>query len=80
MSGDLSESGIRIDTYDFVPLGTELTLQVRLAIEKVVEYVGRVAWVRKFPFADRYQVGLEFSNDRSFLAAKQQLHEFVEVL
>lgn len=80
LSCDLSEGGARVDMYDFLPLNTEVTLQVRLAVEKVIEYVGRVVWIRKFPFADRYQVGLEFSGDKSFLAAKQQLHEFVEVL
>ncbi len=79
LSCDLSEGGARVDTYDFLPLGTELTLQIRLAVEKIVEYVGRVVWVRKIPFADRYQVGLEFSGDKTFLAAKRQLHEFIEV-
>ena len=79
LSCDLSEGGVRVDTYDFLPLGTELTLHIRLAVEKIVEYVGRVVWVRKFPFADRYQVGLEFSGDKTFLAAKRQLHEFIEV-
>ena len=79
LSCDLSEGGARVDTYDFLPLGTELTLQIRLAVEKIVEYVGRVVWIRKFPFADRYQVGLEFSRDKTFLAVKRQLHEFIEV-
>ena len=79
MSCDLSEGGVRVDVYDFVPVNTELTLQIRVAVEKVIEYVGRVVWIRKFPFADRYQVGLEFSRDKSFLAAKRQLHGFIEV-
>ena len=80
LSCDLSEGGVCVDLFDFVPLNTELTLRVRLAGEKIVEYVGRVAWIRKFPFADRYQAGLEFSGDKTFLAAKRQLHEFIEVL
>jgi len=79
LSCDLSEGGVRVDMFDFLPLGTELTLQVRLAPEKIVEYVGRVVWARKYPFADRYQVGVEFSEDKSFLAAKRQLHGFLEV-
>ena len=80
LSCDLSESGVRVDVYEFLPLGTELTLRIRLAVEKIVEYVGRVVWVRKYPFADRYQAGLEFSGDKTFLVAKRQLHEFIEVL
>ncbi len=80
LSCDLGEGGARVDMYEFVPLNTELTLQIRLALERVIEYVGRVVWIRKFPFADRYQVGLEFSGDKTFLAAKRQLHDFIEVL
>ena len=80
LSCDLSEGGARVDLYDFVPLGTELTLRIRLAVERIVEYAGRVVWVRKYPFADRYQAGLEFSGDKTFLAAKRQLHDFFEVL
>ncbi len=78
LSCDLGEGGVRVDMFDFVPLDTELTLEIRLAIEKIVGYVGRVVWIRKFPFADRYQAGLEFSGDKSFLASKRQLHEFIE--
>src|SRR3989338_89666 len=63
LSFDLSAGGMCVDMYDFLPLDAEVTLHVRLAIEKVVEYVGRVVWVRKYPFADRYRVGLEFSGD-----------------
>lgn len=80
LSGDLSEGGVRVDMYEFVPLNTELTLRIRLAMERVIEYVGRVVWVRKFPFADRYQVGLEFSGEKTFLTAKRQLHDLIEVL
>lgn len=79
LSCDLSEGGACVDMYDFVPLGAELTLQIRLAAEKVVEHIGRVVWIRKLLFADRYQAGLEFSRDNTFLASKRQLHEFIEV-
>ncbi len=79
LSCDLSEGGVCVDVFDFVPVGSELTLQIRLAPDRIVEYVGRVNWVRKLPFAERYQVGLEFSGDRAFLTAKRQIHDFIEV-
>lgn len=60
LSRDLSEGGIQINLNDFVPLGTELILQIQLAPEKAVECVGRVVWVRGLPLMDRYQAGLEF--------------------
>ena len=80
LSCDLGEGGVRVDMYDFLPLNTEVTLEIRLAVERVIEYVGRVVWIQKFPFAERYQVGLEFSGDKTFLAAKRQLHDLIEVL
>src|SRR3989338_9314605 len=61
LSCDLGEGGVRVDMYEFVPLNAELTLQIHLALERVIEYVGRVVWIRKFPFADRYQAGVEVS-------------------
>lgn len=79
MSCDLGEGGIRVDIYDFLPLNAEVTLRIRLAVERVIEYAGRVVWIRKFPFAERYQAGLEFSKEKSFLASKRELHEFIEV-
>lgn len=76
---DLSETGVRINFSDFVPLGTELLIQLQLAEKKVVERIGKVVWVQKFPFMDRYQVGLQFLNDRPISGSPQQIRKFVEL-
>lgn len=77
---DLSEGGMRVSLYDFIPLGTELILELRMNVEKVIEYFGRVVWVRKCAYADRYEIGLEFSSEKSFLPSRRQLHEFIKVI
>jgi hypothetical protein len=62
LSCDLSEGGARLRLNDFIPLNTQLILQIRLAAERVVDCVGRVVWVQKERYGDSYQVGLEFSD------------------
>ena len=76
---DLSESGLRVNFSDFVPLGTELLIQLTLAGKRVVERMGKVVWVQKFPFMDRYQVGLQFLNDRPISGSQQEIKNFVEL-
>jgi len=65
LTGDLSAGGLRILLNDFIPLNTELMLHIWLDDGRVVESVGRVAWVRKNRFNDNYQAGLEFSANQS---------------
>lgn len=61
LSCDLSEGGVRIDTFRFLGVGTELALQIRLAPDQLVERAGQVVWVRQIPFAERYEAGVKFS-------------------
>lgn len=59
---DISEEGIRLDMEDFVPVNTEMLLQMKLqTIPKVVDLKGRVVWLQQIPYSDRYHVGLQFS-------------------
>jgi len=59
---DLSEGGIRVDFNEFIPLNTEMVLQLKLgSISKVVDVTGRVAWLQRVPYSDRYAVGLQFT-------------------
>ncbi|MBI5150508.1 MAG: PilZ domain-containing protein [Candidatus Omnitrophica bacterium] len=78
LSCDLSEGGLRINVNEFVPPGTGLTLQIPLPAQKIVEYTGRVAWVSKLPFAERYQLGLEFSKDEIFCLARNEVGQFIK--
>jgi hypothetical protein len=78
LSCDLSEGGLRININEFVPPGTGLTVQIPLPAQQFVEYAGRVAWVSKLPFAERYQLGLEFSQDKMFCAARNEVGQLIK--
>ena len=77
LSCDLSEGGIRVRLNDFVPLDTEMTLQIHLSDEGMVECPCRVAWVEKSRFGDYYQAGLEFVEDSSKLDSQRKIHQFL---
>ena len=78
LSRDLSEGGIQITSNDFVPLGSELVLQIQLATEKAVECVGRVVWVRGLPLMDRYQAGLEFLQSGFLWDSRKEIRGLVQ--
>jgi len=75
---DISESGIQINLNDFLPLNTELTLNIQLDAKRTVECAGKVVWIRKLPVSDRYLAGLEFSRDDSLLNPKAEIHHFIK--
>jgi len=62
VSIDLSEGGIRLNINEFLPVKTELLLQIQLELSKFIECTGKVVWVEKFPFSDRYQAGVQFDH------------------
>ncbi|MBF0123041.1 MAG: PilZ domain-containing protein [Candidatus Omnitrophica bacterium] len=64
---DISQGGIRVNSDGFVPLGTILTLQIKLADEGILlDMRGKVVWVKYVPHLDMYQLGLEFFGDSSY--------------
>src|SRR3989338_4836688 len=67
LASDIGEGGIQVSLNDFVPINTELVLQMKLGrLARVVDLTGRVAWLQRVPFSDRYQVGLEFTKPDPF--------------
>ena len=77
LSCDLSQGGVRVQFNEFVPLNTEMTLQIQLSDESIVECPCRVAWVEKNRFGDRYQAGLEFIQGESILNSQRKIHGFL---
>lgn len=77
LSYDLSEGGIRVHLNDFVPLHTELTIQVQLADESIVKCASHIAWVEKNRFGEYYQAGLEFAKDGSARDSQRKIHGFL---
>jgi len=60
LSCDISEGGVRITLSEFVPLGSEFSLQINLANGRMIEGLARVVWIQKSSIMDRYEAGLEF--------------------
>jgi Tfp pilus assembly protein PilZ len=77
LSCDLSEGGIRVRFNDFIPLGTELALQIKLADDNFVDCSGRVVWVQKNRFGDSYQAGLEFAGRETIPNTRKKIHGFL---
>ena len=78
VAGDISAGGIKIILNDFIPLGTELALQVRLIGSQIVDCPGRAVWVEKIAFGDGYRVGLRFMEGKTSPESREVIHHFVE--
>jgi c-di-GMP-binding flagellar brake protein YcgR len=78
LSCDISEGGMRMVFTDFIPLGTELLINANLATQKMIECLGKVVWVRKFPFMDRYEAGLEFCDFGSLYDSRNEIYRHVQ--
>jgi len=59
VSKDLSESGVKILTDNFIPRGDCLKLNINL-IDRIVELKAKVAWCNPEKTATRFAVGLQF--------------------
>ncbi len=58
---DLSEEGIKISCEDFIPVNSELILQMKLErIPQVMDLTGQVVWAQRVPHAERYHIGIKF--------------------
>jgi hypothetical protein len=77
LPSDISQGGIRVNLNMFVPLNAELNIQIQLGLEKVVACSGRVVWIRKVPFSERYQAGLKFLEDDVLANAKNEIGHFI---
>ena len=77
LSCDLSEGGIRVRLNDFVPLNTELNLQIHLDGQNTVDCIGRVAWGEKGRFGDDYLAGLKFEESGAIMNSRSKIHGFL---
>ena len=60
---DISEGGVRISSYEFLPLNSRLTTEIPLISgRRAMTASCRVAWVAKSGSSERYDTGLEFAN------------------
>ena len=77
LSKDISQSGIRLRLSEFLPLGTQLGLQLYLSPDRVVECSGKVVWISQIPHSDYYYAGLQFDDDSVVGDVKTRIQEFI---
>ncbi len=79
LSCDISEGGMRLNSTSFLPLHTEVLLKIQLSHEQVVECRSQVVWIQRIPFTERYQVGLEFIQDKNFIYTQKQIQKCLQL-
>lgn len=58
---DVGEGGIRFVANEFLPLASRLVVEVFLPAQpRPIKAISKVAWIRKIPSADQYEVGNQF--------------------
>ena len=58
---DVGSGGVRFQADGFIPLNTSLICEFSLPESfRPVRAISRVAWSRKLPLGDRYEIGSEF--------------------
>jgi c-di-GMP-binding flagellar brake protein YcgR len=77
LSGDISQGGIRLRLFKFLPIQSEVTLSVYLNPTQLLECSGRVVWIEEDPGSERFQIGIEFERKES--SVNQTLSKFLDV-
>lgn len=74
---DIGERGIGFFSSHFIPVDTNMILEISLSpkVDPLLA-VGKVKWVQKVGYMDRYRVGMEFSDITE--NAKVRLSEYVK--
>lgn len=58
---DLGEGGVRFLANEFLPLASRLVVEVFLPAQpRPVKAISKVAWIRKVPSTDQYEIGNQF--------------------
>ena len=61
LTRNMSEGGIRFRTREFISMACRLILELDIPmIPKPVKAISRVAWIRKAPKGDDYEIGNQF--------------------
>ena len=74
---DISEGGIRIKFNEYVPVGTVVTLYIHFK-EAIIQCSGRIRWMKKYPYSDHYQAGLQFESGDNFFDSRKRINRYVQ--
>lgn len=61
MTRNLSEGGVCFNSNEFVSLACRLVVEISLPnVTKPVKAISKIAWIRKLPATDQYELGNQF--------------------
>jgi Tfp pilus assembly protein PilZ len=67
LAKDISQGGLRFNSGNFIPVGEQVKLQIKLGQEdRVLDVLGKVVWAKYVPSFDMYQLGVKFKGDASY--------------
>jgi len=60
-SKDIGEGGVRFKANEFISLACRLVVEITLpTVDKPIKAISKVAWIRKIPTSDQYELGNQF--------------------
>jgi Tfp pilus assembly protein PilZ len=77
---DLSESGISIQSYEFFPLDTRVSLNWKLNSSQFVDLKGKVVWIQQVPYSDSYQIGFNFTEAELNSKIRDEIRQHIDSL
>lgn len=61
LTRNLSEGGVCFETGEFISLACRLVLEINLPTSpKPIKAISKVAWIRRIPSSDQYELGNQF--------------------
>ena len=73
---DISKSGIRIQTNIFLPINTQLKIEVTLKdLPPMITVFAKIIWIKRFSTNDFCEAGLKFFNTSNEMI--QQLEDYI---
>ena len=77
-SNNISQIGLGLTAFDFFAINEKVHLQLfSSAWVRLLEIVGRVVWIKRLPFQDRFKIGIEFVDISE--NAKQKIRSLMSI-
>jgi len=77
ISKDISTGGVSLMVNEFISVFTRLVLEIAMpSMSKPVRVVSKIAWIRKRPYGEQYEVGAQFMDMSE--EDKRGVFDFVE--
>ena len=78
LAQDISDGGIKVNSFEFLPLNTEIQLNIQLKDEDAADLAGKVVWIQQVPFSDQFQIGVKFLADKESPKTQELIHRHLQ--